>query len=298
MKTRIRNPFESAVRLVKTAGMFDGLLSSEGMDPSEGYLASVGRADIGRAALTALGLGAAARGGVGLLNLARRRLSPPQPRFPGVIEAPVPYPVTLPPGGDLDGEDEKQSADGNMLGGVTRRDGFAWYVPAMMASAGVGGLAGWKGVDYLLNRQRESEQADELSSAKSEFEQALLDSYPKPRVAAPGGLKTAAVDSPGQRLGAVLDGLFAGLTKSATLQDWLGRMSGAYLGAYALPMALGAGALAYSHGRAASQDEILQQALKRRMQHAYAVRPPEVFAMPQPVPVATPEDDEEADGAR
>ncbi len=61
-----------------------------------------------------------------------------------------------------------------------------------------------------------------------------------------------------------------------------GQLQGMY-GAYAIPAAAASGLLAYNHFRSRSTNTLLEKALKERERQRWASRPPEIYAVPQPV---------------
>lgn len=177
-----------------------------------------------------------------------------------------------------------------------------WYAPAV----GLGGLgaayAGYKGMDWLLNKKRKMDLNAELADAKGEYQQALLDMYDPARV------KLLKAGSAAAALGRDLDALAAlvvGREKRAdeTWGEWAGRQAekvlphdlgdraanfasgvgGAGLGLYALlagAVGTGVGAMSYAHHMQNDPAKALAAAVKQRERERWAKRPPEVFAVP------------------
>lgn len=137
------------------------------------------RRSVQTALFAGLGLGATARGINGLYNVARRNVSGPKtPMGPRALPIPV-----------VDREEEKvaESTVGKYLGkavkpvsdffmgrNATTTGGIPIAYPAMFL-AGTGGIVGgWKATDALLDKQRKRDLAAELSSAREDYEKALL----------------------------------------------------------------------------------------------------------------------------
>jgi len=240
----------------------------QALDPAayEQQLASAGMKDIMHTGLAALGVGAAARGAMGLANLVKRHTNPPRPKYPQAIVTRVPVPVE---------EDEEKTA------AITAKDAHPWYYPGMLLAGGAGLVGGWKGVDFLLEKQRTAQKEHELRRAKGDFEEALLSSYGQPRKIGPGGVatKTAAAE-----LGELLDGVFDGMQqKQAFNWDNLkGRIGGMY-GMYALATGIPAAMWQYNRTSSTGRGATLDKAMKLRSRKAYMNRPSEIYAVPEPV---------------
>lgn len=259
----MNNPFQTAAQFAKSA------LELDPAAVEQQVVMPRAKSDITNMLALGLGAGVAGRGLLGLVNLARRRLDPPQLNYPGAVVASIPYPVR-----------EKEDEQHKMAFATSPAQKW-WYAPGMVAAGGLGVLGGWKGLDTLLQSRRKSELDEDVDESKSQFERALLSSYDQPRAM---GVKAAADDIGGQ-LGQVLDQLFDGLTKQAGLGDYLQGGLGGYLGLYALPAAAITGAMAYNSERKAAPAKILEKAMQRRAQRAYAASPSEILAVPHPVPV-------------
>lgn len=135
------------------------------------------RRSVQTALFAGLGLGATARGINGLYNVARRNVSGPKtPMGPRALPIPV-----------VDREEEKAAGLGEYLSkavkpigdffmgrNATTTGGIPIAYPAMFL-AGTGGIVGgWKATDALLDKQRKRDLAAELSSAREDYEKALL----------------------------------------------------------------------------------------------------------------------------
>lgn len=238
--------------------------------------------DIGKTALMTLGLGSAARGGYGLLNLLRRNISPPRVR-PKVKPLPLPYP-------EEGEEEEKVAEEGGVAtppGGeswfdspVTKKEGLWWRKPGMLLGGLAGAYGGWKLVDHIMDQRRQAEVEDEVSGAKSRFRDAMLSNYSSP-------IKQAADDEPN-----ALDRLFDQFEKQATMGDTIGSTLGNY-GMYAVPASLLAGYSAYNMARKRRRANVLKKALQRRERRRQQQSPAPIFATP--VPVQLEKEEEEQD---
>lgn len=241
--------------------------------------------DVGHVGLAALGVGAGARGLMGLYNLLRER---PTNTRSGPTALPLPYPD---PNAPI--EDEEEGPDVLKMGfsisdylpsldgsDASTKAGIPWYNPAMVMT-GVAGLgAGWKGVDMLLDKRRQSEREQELEKARQEFHAALMQQH---------GVKQSA-DDPMVKVGEALDELYDTFeatfgTATEKQADWLngaGAALGGY-GTYAGLTGLLAGALVYDKTRKRSRASIVQKALQRRERRKFQQQPPEIYAIPEPI---------------
>jgi hypothetical protein len=180
-----------------------------------------------------LGAGAAIRGFHGL----RDTLQNPEVKIPSkIIDLPVP-------------ENKKLKKEA-----YTSIYDVPGFIPAMLLGSPLAVYGGWRGVDALLDRQKRKQLEHELDTAKTKYEDSLLQGY---KTAVDKNLNTAA------RL----------LEKSATLP--LAKSLG-------LTYALGAFPLGYyftdKYMRKHSQRELLNQVLKQKSLQESAAQPPEIFA--------------------
>ena len=238
-----------------------------------------------------LGLGAAARGGVGLMNLARRNQPRPEPTNVFEIQT-------------TDDEEEPylKAAEGSWipefnwkewLGGANARTPMEipWFPPAAMAAGLGGAYLGWKGLDKIMDKRRKDEQDDALENAKMQFQQALQGS-------------TQAKYAGDNELGRELDSLFDEVKvamdhvepgKLEKAADGIpgGRTLGTLAGLYGIYALLSGGAMgraAYSRAKKKTAPEVLGAAVKRRKRMRAAAKPTPAYAA---MPPAKKKDDED-----
>lgn len=224
-----------------------------------------------------LGIGAGARGVMGLMQLAQRA----RPRRDTRIhqtEIPLPFPA----------RPMVEEKVANLL--TAPAESTYWHQNPALILGGVGGLAlGWKGLDHLLDRQRKGIADAEEQKAKQEFEQALLNSYPQSLKTVAPISKAAADDATlGQLLDLAFDRWQAKQANDVSLLNpgnLAGRLGNVY-GGYATLAALTGGALSYDFFRKRQRRAILDKALAERNRRQFAARPPEILAVPTPVPPA------------
>jgi len=183
---------------------------------------------------------------------------------------------------------------------ATTKSGIPWYGPAMLLG-GLGGLGvGWKGMDALIDARRKKEMEGELETARSQFHDALMSQYAKPVEIHPElmGKSKAAADATMAEVGRALDDLWektsaalaaeeaAPTTKAAfDLSNAAGQAAGGY-GMYAALSGLLAGSLVYDKINKRSRRSVLDAALKKRQRRRFNQQPTEIYAQPEPVPVA------------
>jgi hypothetical protein len=239
--------------------------------------------DMKNIGMLSLGVGAAGRGGYGLLqmlraNRAKKTRSGPQ-------SLPLPYPVAEEKVGGIG----KQIGD--FFGGSEASDktGLPFYGPAMVGTGLAGLGAGWKGMDMLLGERRKQEAETELEAARQQFHSALLGQYAKPK-ALPAA-KTAA-DETMCKVGEALEALAEKVSGVGDLIDRVsnidtgnlaGQAASGY-GTYALLSGLGTGALVYNKMQGRSRRAILEKALQARQRQQSEQRPTEIYATPEPMP--------------
>lgn len=248
------------------------------------------------AGLLGIGVGAGARGLVGVKNM----LPTTEPLSAASQQSPIPstIPVYLPAeqeeaNGRLaktakqlyralqhDGL-EKLAADGlvdralgalaNFVPSPSSTDvGKSWFaIPAQWAAAGAGAAGGWGLIDHLLRSRRRAEADAELARAKAEYEAAMTG-----------------------KIASDLDKVYARLcaTKTAgvgqTAIDIGNAIGGAYLTALLTLMA-GAGYGTYKRTRARSREKLLEKAIKQRALLRRAPQPIMAVASPlRPQPSA------------
>jgi len=166
-----------------------------------------------------------------------------------------------------------------------------WFLTTTLGLGGLGAYGGWKLADKILDWRRESDIRQELEEAKEEYRRALISQHSADKAASAGPTLDEA-------LGTAYE-----LVKSAGFGDWLaGQIRGwGGLGAnFYLPIAAmlagisGLGAYHFAKGR--SPEERVAKAIKQRERLRWAIRPPEIYAVPRPqrrLPEETAEPEEE-----
>jgi hypothetical protein len=144
--------------------------------------------------------------------------------------------------------------------------GVPWAMPAAVG-AGAGGLyGGWKLMDYILDRRRESRLDEELEAAKTEYEEALHETA-----------KEAADGSLASDLNQLYDNLHdCGEKTAASWPEISGQAAGVYgtgAGLGALLMAL----IGYTQGKKKQRRRLLERAQARRRREEYSRRPDPLF---------------------
>lgn len=235
--------------------------------------------DVRNIGLGAVGVGAAGRGLVGLIQM--MKANKPKKTRSGPAYLPLPYPA----------EPTKQAG---FLGGdaATTKGGVPWYGPAMLMG-GLGGLGlGWKGMDKVLDARRQKEEEGELVRAREQFHDALLEQYDAPIKTHPTLMKKRAGDeSTMEKVGKALDALYdkfeaAKEEEKVAGVDWsnlAGQAAGGY-GMYAGLSGLLTGAMVYDKINKRSRRAILEKALQQRQRRKFMQQPTEIMAVPEPVP--------------
>lgn len=226
--------------------------------------------DVRNLALMTLGVGAAGRGVVGLMNMLRRHK--PSPRLQGPTELPLPLPYQAE-------EDQPQLK----VASITTKTALPGYGPAMMLTGMAGLGLGWKGADMVLDTMRKKEREQELAAARKEFHDALLHQYDAPLStgSSTAALQKTAAAAIGGELDQLFDRVVDGIEKTATMADWGGHAANTY-GTYAGLAALLAGAWAYDKANKRSRRSVLESALKKRQRKQFDQSPTEIFAVPEP----------------
>lgn len=240
--------------------------------------------DVRNLFLATLGVGMAARGGTGLINLFKQQT--PKKTRSGPVMLPLPYPV----------EPESMPANvikkSSFLSGdaASTKAGIPLYGPAMMFG-GLAGLGlGWKGLDAALDARRKRATQEELDRARSEFHDAMLSQFPEPLKINPGQNKRASETSTMTKVGQALDRTFAKLNECLVRGEKVGfdlsNAGGAAVGGYGMYAGLSsllAGALVYDKMKKRSQRAVIDKALQRRQRRNFATQPTEIYAIPEPV---------------
>ncbi len=226
--------------------------------------------NLGSLGLTALGVGAGARGIMGLYNLMRRRSVGSNMRQVKPVPVDVPYPVK-----------QKQAsfeAVKKFFGGdyAQTMGQIPWAMPAA-AAVGLGGVGlGWTALDGVLDKRRKAQVEDEVATARQEFDQALMSQFDKPKTAA-------------EELSVELDKMFDAAQqttpeKRAFLEEAAGPL-GSIAGAGMTVAGLGSLAAAmavYNAVKKRNNDSILESAQKRRQRRNYTLNPTPLWARPVP----------------
>lgn len=201
----------------------------------DSMLRSDANKDIAKYLLRGLGAGAAIRGFHGLVS----NMTDAEPYTPSrVIDLPI---------------KRKENKNTEKTAYNSKYD-IPYYIPAALIGTPLAMYGGWKGVDAILDRQRQAKVESELDEAKDRYEQALLGNY-----------KTAVDNS---------------LTKAAKVVEKTA-LFGAAKGAY-LAYLMGSFPLAYygmnKFMERNSQKALLDRAVKERAMQRANAQPPEVYA--------------------
>jgi hypothetical protein len=251
--------------------------------PAQQHIQQLAAERLRNVLLAGLGVGAAARGGVGLLNMMRRHHTPQSTADPAMLPAPIPLRRREEEEekiGSIKEADFKTWLSELMSGGkATDVSGVPWFMPAAVLGGAGAAYGGYQGMDYLLDRQRKTQQEDELEEARRQFHEALMG----------GGEK---ISGDGETtLGQELDALYDDFEKlanarhtpmeKAALENTLGQMLGLY-GLYGGTSALLAGLWAYDKARKSSRRAMMEKAKKQRERDRLRARPPQIYAFPEP----------------
>ena len=220
-----------------------------------------------QAALLGFGGGAALRGVSGLTNLFSGHNLGSHPRR--TVEMPVAYPQRPNPD-----EEEKVAANEH----ATSRIGLDYYIPGMVLGTGLAAYGGWKGVDAMLNKQRQQQTEDELEAARGNYEKALFGAYKR------------ASHEP--TLEENLDAAFAGCEKQAedgyisnainsTVPNMPGLTKGllATWGLATLPLGY---SIVNNSMKKNSKRALLRKAMETRARRQAMSQPPALYAVPVP----------------
>jgi hypothetical protein len=163
-----------------------------------------------------------------------------------------------------------------------------WTIPGLTA-AGIGGLyGGYHLMDWTMNRKRKEDLASEVEAAKQKYRQALIGQFDPanvptadkiPSLPSLPTLKNAALQEDLNRLADRVEKVAQTIDKTA---EWGNNAIGIATTLAGL-LAGGAGVAAYNMTKARSPNKMLEQAIKQREKERWARRPPEIYAIPQPV---------------
>lgn len=244
--------------------------------------------------LTGLGVGAAARGAVGLKNLM-------QPPMQQPFVSPGPSTLELPVAATEEDEDPdlamlaKQAADSPILDRVATTlnkyvpswgDKYVsnmsyapWMMPAMLGAGALGVAGGWGMTGGLLQDQQKAKRDEALAAAQAEYERALAEQ-------SAAGVKSAAAE-----LYSELDELFdLAMEKQAINLGQAavdtGGMSLAALLSILGVSAVGTGKFMYDYQRSRAKDTALNKAMSERARQMWNNNAQQVAVVPKPISVA------------
>jgi hypothetical protein len=229
--------------------------------------------------LGGLGVGAGARGIVGLRNLFTGGRDMVQRSAPVPTLLPVPVPQR---------PDEEKAPLSRAAATITKeavRAGLNWWQIPASATLGAGGVAGgWELMDRILDSRRRAELDQELSDAQTEYEEALQARYEQALQ------KRGALDDVFEKLAGeedTLSRLWRYLTDNDPAQGAMG------LYATGLAATTGAGALGgYHWARSRGRRAQLEEALRRRKRMS-AGQPEPLYAYPTSLPRTSKAQEEE-----
>lgn len=222
--------------------------------------------DIMTLSAAGLGAGVGLRGLMGLLRLGHTNLSANRAAKvrPSAITVPIPVRERE--------EKTANSAIDFLTGGSAQsKTGIPLYMPALVGGPAIGGLAGWKAMDWLLDKRRRGQMAAEVEDARREYEAALMEAR---------GIKAGEHSS----LGQVLDQLYDAVvekTASGTMTDLGGMLLGSYLLAGGAAAGL-TGASTYGWAKKRRRRKIVEDALTRIKRKQQLLQPPPVFLQAVP----------------
>lgn len=159
------------------------------------------------------------------------------------------------------------------------------FVPTAGATALAALYGGYKGSSYLADALLQRQQKNELTSAKDDFQKALLESHDQPLTHDPvrrKKVKTASMEDVGHEIDVLFDLVEKrakdeplGWSSGNLMSDIVKAITPAYT-TYALVGGVGTGALAYDMTRKHSRAEALKKALRERARMKYEISPPEL----------------------
>lgn len=223
---------------------------------------------LGKLLLTGAGVGIGARGLLGLMQLTRRNIKPPQPLSGGPVEVDVPLPAQP--------EEEKVANLGSFFRGdyAKNQNGIPWMIPATVLGGGASIYGGWKLMDSVLDHRRKKELEEDVASAKHDFHQALLAEFDRP-VHVP---KLAADRSLADNLDRIYENV-----KQAGMFDDAAHYAGVGTGMYATAAGVGGLAAAigaYQATKKRQEQALLRKAQKMRQRQMWNRQPPALIANP------------------
>ena len=283
MDEQVAKQLLSKVRETEKTAIFGWLKGESGIDWSKVQADASSQSAKNRTGQIIQGLllagatGAGLRGMVGLNRMAKEVT----PRPSKTVDMEVPFPVAK------EEEEEKLASESEVVDRffdnlnfgpksepqATHNTGVPWYIPSMMLGLPAAGVAGWKGMDAIFDKQRKSRSRRQLAKAKEDYEEELLGSYKQG--------SDSAVDK--------LDKAFESFEKAAAFENVSGQLKG-LLATYALLSGPAAYMYVNDKMKKNSQKAILEKAVKERSRRAAQQQPLELYATPKPVEIEPEED--------
>lgn len=245
--------------------------------------------------MAGLGIGAGARGFLGLRNMFTQR--PPEVALTSSVPAEIPIGVPMRQEEEkprrlklaalataLAKHAEEQWGDGfaKMMPNITTTNPMAtaWGIPAA-AAVGAGGVTGgWHLMNWLLDHQRHNSLDRQLNNAKDEYRNTITDQYRN-------ALQKQGSASPFPRLDELYDALQPELEKRAepgdgTAAQWMSDKGQAGMGVALTALgALGLGSAytTYNWAKNRGRDKLISQAIRMRGRQRQAPQP--MYAVPE-----------------
>jgi hypothetical protein len=226
----------------------------------------------------------AGAGGIGLRGLlgmnymfGRRRPDLKRSLGPAVLNVPTPV-FSNPNDEERAQQMVLKQGEAKQAGGLTE---IPWYLPALTAG-GVGGLfGGYKFMDWLMDRKRKADLEGEVDDARTQYRRALLEQYSPATVPSAGQVPSLPPLAKAAGLDELADQAEAAGERVLKQAGW-GTAVGAY-GALATLLAMGGGLAMYGATKNRNTSSLIQGAIRQRERERWARRPPEIYAVPQPV---------------
>lgn len=200
--------------------------SAETLGPVQAQTTNAVVRDVARSLVAGLGIGAAGAGAAQLGKMWNRSQRKDESPYPTVLTTPMPFPAEpklafirfgrrKPKPAKKNGRSKRADSIFDKLlphyhtgdqapffadSSVSNPQSVPSYWPGVAMAAGAGLYGGYKGLSSIFNADDKNRRQQDLDTAKHEFEQALLSSYPKP--------KATVAPSIGTKLGMVLDALY------------------------------------------------------------------------------------------
>ena len=230
--------------------------------------------------LATLGMGAAvgvgARGLAGAGNFFGRTPSDVS-RSPGPSVLQIPVPVYANP------RDEERARRLGLKAANWKAASPWWTLPGLVAAGGGGIYGGYKTMDFLMQNKRKADLEAEIAAARDRYHRALIDQYNPANV--PSAEQVPTLDKRSELLrdlGKAVDTIQEAAADFGKQADWKDNTIG-LLATIGGLLAGGAGMASYNWAKSRSTQKLLEDAIKARERERYARRPPEIYAVPQPV---------------